>query len=247
MVGTRRSFHGRGVEALVTVAPPPSRPVRAFARWVAESTPEGASVLNVGGGCNASGRFPAITRRAQTLVVVDPSARVLGNTHADERHQLTLEEFARDHAHLFDVAFAVFVLEHVTDPVAFTDAAAKVLKPGGAFLAITLNQWHYFGLMTRATSRLGLNEWLLRQVRDPHKVDEYHFRTEYRINSIGSVSKQLARAGFSQVEFRMFDQPRMYEPYLPKPVKGFATTWNAAAYRLGRPGLMGHLTFKAVL
>jgi SAM-dependent methyltransferase len=245
--GTRRSFQGRGITAFVEVAPPPPRPVRAFARWVAESTPEGATVLNVGGGCNASGRFPAITRRAQTLVVVDPSARVFDNANADERHQLTLEEFASDHAQRFDVAFAVFVLEHVCDPAAFAAAAAAVLKPGGAFMAITLNQWHYFGLMTRATSRLGLNEWLLRRVRDPRKVDEYHFRTEYRINSIGSARKHLARAGFSHVEFRMFDQPRMYEPYLPDPMKGFATTWNAAAYRLGRPGFMGHLTFKAVL
>ena len=34
---------------------------------------------------------------------------------------------------------------------------------------------------------------------------------------------------------------------LPGPLSGFATAWNRAAYRSGRPNLMGHLTFKAVL
>jgi SAM-dependent methyltransferase len=172
---------------------------------------------------------------------------VANNRDADERYRLTLEDFAPEHADRFNVAFAVFVMEHVADPVAFTEAAARVLKPGGAFMALTLNQWHYFGLTTWATSRLGLNEWLIRRVRDPGQVDEYHFRTEYRINSIRSISRHLERAGFSEVEFRMWDQPRVYEPYLPDRLSGLATVWSRAAYRLGSPHLMGHLAFKAVL
>lgn len=226
--------------------PPPHAPVRHFAGWVAESTPRGAAVLNVGGGCNASGDFPRIRRRAASLVAVDPSARVVANSEADERHQATMEEFSLEHADSFDVAFAVFVMEHVADPTGFTVAVARVLKPGGVFMAITLNQWHYFGLTTWATSRLGLNEWLLRQVRDPGLVDEYHFRTEYRINSIRSVSRHLDRAGFSAVEFRMWDLPSAYEPYLPDRLTGLAPAWSRAAYRLHRPNLMGHLAFKAV-
>lgn len=181
------------------------------------------------------------------MVVVDPSARVAANRDADERHRMTLEDFSLEHADRFDVAFAVFVMEHVADPVAFTEAAARVLKPRGVFMAITVNQWHYFGLTTWATSRLGLDEWLLRRVRDPTHVDDYHFPTEYRINSIRSVGRHLGRAGFSEVEFRMWDLPRVYEPYLPDRVTGLATAWSRAAYRLRSPHLMGHLTFKAVL
>ena len=231
----------------VEVTPPPMRPLRGFAQWVAASTPPGAAVLNVGGGCNGSGQFPAIRRRAAHLVVVDPSARVHDNGDADRCFQATLEDFARDHPRTFDVAYAIFVMEHVADPVAFTEAAARVLKPGGVFLAVTLNRWHYFGMTTWATSRMGVNDWLLRRLRDPHCIEGYHCRTEYRINSIRSTTRYLERAGFSEVEFRMWDLPSMYEPYLPPRLKGFATAWNRAAYALERPNLMGHLTFKAVL
>lgn len=248
-VVTVRSARSRtvGIATTVEVIPPPAGPVRHFARWVAESVPRGGEVLNVGGGCNASGEFPHIRRRAGCLVAVDPSARVAGNTDADECHQLTLEEFSLKHADRFDVAYAVFVMEHVADPVAFTTAAARVLKPGGVFMAITPNQWHYFGFTTWATSRLGLNEWLLRRMRDPGLVDDYHFCTEYRINSIRSISRHLERAGFSDVQFRIWDLPRMYEPYLPQRLTGLATVWSHAAYRHPRPNLMGHLTCKAVL
>jgi SAM-dependent methyltransferase len=202
-------------------------------------------VLNVGGGCNASGRFPAVRRRASRLVSVDPHASVHKDSDADEHYQQRLEELAADHAGQFDVAFAVYVLEHVTDPVGFTRAAARVLRPGGTFLAITPSLWHYFGLTTWATSRLGVDEWLLPRLRDPARVSDYHFRTEYRLNSIRAVSHHLDRVGFQHAEFRMWDLPRLYQPYLPGPVKGLAPAWSRAAYSLGRPNLMGHLTVRA--
>jgi SAM-dependent methyltransferase len=229
----------------VSVTPPPQRPVRAFARWVAACTPLNGSVLNVGGGCNASGRFPAVRRRAGRLVSVDPHASVHEDSDADEHWQQTLEDFAPGHAEQFDVAFAVYVLEHVTDPTTFTRATARVLRRGGTFLAITPSLWHYFGMATWATTRLGLDEWLLPRLREPEQVSEYHFRTEYRLNSIRSLTHHLEDAGFSSVEFRMWDLPRLYEPYLPDAVKWFAPTWSRAAYALGRPNLMGHLTVRA--
>jgi ubiquinone/menaquinone biosynthesis C-methylase UbiE len=231
----------------VEVTPPPRNPVRGFSRWVAQATPRGASVLNIGGGCDGSGTFPAVRRRAGHLVVVDPSERVNDNTQADERHQLTLEQYAVGNADRFEVAFAIFVLEHVRDPHAFTEAVARVLAPGGIFMAITPNQRHYFGMTTWAATRLGIDEWMLRHLREAGKVDDYHVPTEYRINSIRATTRHLSRAGFSSIHFRMWDAPAMYQPYLPGPLTGLATVWNRAAYRSGRPNLMGHLTFKAVL
>ena len=238
--GTRPDF---SVEVAVT--PPPKRPVPAFGRWVAESVTPGASVLNIGGGCNASGRHPRIRKRAGWLVAVDPSGRIHDDSDADERHQLTLEDYAASHEAQFDVAFAVFVLEHVAEPEEFVRAAAKLLRPGGVLLALTPNLRHYFGLATWTANRLGFEEPLLSAVRDQKAVARYHVPTEYRLNSIRTVSRHLDRAGFAGVEFRMWDLPRMYEPYLPGPLRHVAGAWNHMAYRTGRPNLMGHLTFKA--
>lgn len=240
-----RSAGAPRLQVRVSVTPPPQRPVRDFALRVAACTPPNGAALNIGGGCNASGRFPAVRRRAQRLVSVDPHPDVLDDSEADEHWQQTLEEFAPGHPEEFDVAFAVYVLEHVTDPAAFTGAAARVLRPGGTFLAITPSLWHYFGLTTWATTRLGIDEWLLPRLRDAGQVAEYHFRTEYRLNSIRALSRHLERAGFSRAEFWMWDLPRLYQPYLPGSVKRLAPTWSRAAYALGRPNLMGHLTVRA--
>jgi ubiquinone/menaquinone biosynthesis C-methylase UbiE len=141
--------------------------------------------------------------------VVDPSDRVDENTTADERHQCTLEEFAESTEQRFDLAFAVFVLEHVRDPTTFTRAAARVLRPGGVLMALTVNQWHYFGLAGLLSTRTGVAERVLSHVRDPEAVADYHVPTEYRLNSTGRVSRELARAGFSAVEYRMWDLPDM--------------------------------------
>jgi SAM-dependent methyltransferase len=233
------------LSARVEVTPPPDRPVRDFARWVAACTPLNGAVLDVGGGCHASGRLPAVRRRAGRLVSVDPADRGPDASDADEHWRQTLEDFAADHAEQFDVAFAVYVLEHVTDPAAFTRAAARVLRPGGVFLALTPHLSHYFGVTTWATSRLGVSEWLLPRLRDPERVVEYHVRTEYRLNTVHALTRHLDRAGFRRAEFRMWDLPRLYQPYLPGPTKALAPVWTRAAYRLGRPGLMGHLMVRA--
>ena len=234
----------RAISVSVTAVPPPRRPVRWFDRWVAQSMPVGAAALSIGAGANRSGDLRRVRTRAGKLVGVDPSDRIQHNMGVDERYQQSLELFAPGHAGEFDVAFSVFVLEHVADPDGFARSSAQVLRPGGTLMGLTVNKWHYFGFTTWAVTRLGVSEWLLGKVRDD--VD-YHYPTEYRCNTVGAVSRVLAQAGFRSVEFRMWDLPRLYLPYLPTPVVGAAPLWNRAVYRLGQPRLMGNLTFKAVL
>ena len=90
---------------------------------------------------------------------IDLSERIHENTQVDEGYQQTLEQFATGHPGEFDVAFSVFVLEHVADPDGFAAAAARVLRPGGSLMGLTVNKWHYFGFTTWATTRLGMCEW----------------------------------------------------------------------------------------
>jgi SAM-dependent methyltransferase len=231
----------------VTATLPPRHPVRGFDGWVARSMPEGAAVLNIGAGSNRSGDMPRVRERAARIVGIDPSDRIHQNVHVDERYQQSLEEFASEHPGEFDVAFSVFVLEHVAHPQAFAAACAHVLKPGGVMMGLTVNKWHYFGMTTWASTRLGVCEWLLSKVRDDASIAGYHYPTEYRCNTVAAASRALARAGFTSAEFRMWDLPELYAPYLPSPVAGIAPAWHRTVYRLGQPQLMGNLTFKATL
>lgn len=235
---------GDRISVSVSAARPPRRAIAWFDRWAARSTPKGAAVLNIGAGANRSGDLSRVRARAGRLVGLDPSDRINQNVHLDERYQQSLEQFAPGHPDEFDMAFSVFVLEHVADPEGFADSCAQVLKPGGTLMGLTVNKWHYFGLTTWAATRLGVSEWLLGKVR--HDVD-YHYPTEYRCNTVGALSRVLAGAGFRSVEFRMWDLPRLYEPYLPGPVVGVAWAWQRTVYGLGQPRLMGNLTFKAIL
>ena len=105
-----------GFRRSIEVVPPPGHAVRGFGRWVAQSLTPTSQVLNIGAGCNLSGALEPVRRKAGRVVGVDPDASIWENDHLDERHQASLEEFAPDHEGEFDVALAVFVLEHVADP-----------------------------------------------------------------------------------------------------------------------------------
>ena len=117
--------------------------------------PQDAAVLNIGAGANRSGDMSRVRERAVRLVGVDPSPRIHENSQVDERYEQTIEQFAIGHADEFDLAFSVFVLEHVEDADGFATACARVLKPGGTLMGLTVNAWHYFGFITWAATRLG--------------------------------------------------------------------------------------------
>jgi SAM-dependent methyltransferase len=234
------------LERTILTTSPPNRAVPGFGRWVAKECPTGATVLNIGAGRNLSGELRPIRRKAACIVGVDPHESILRNDTLDERHLSSIEDFADANPARFDLAFSVFVLEHVQDPMAFTRACATVLKPGGVLMCMTTNKWQYFGLSTWAATRLGIADNLLARLRSADEIDGYHFPTQYRMNSIRTLSRQLQACGFRSADFRCWDLPGMYEPYLPTGVRWFARRYSRFAYWVGSPTLMGHITFKAV-
>jgi len=231
----------------VTAVPPPRHTVRQFAHWVAGSVAPGVPVLNVGAGANVSGALRPLVRREPYLVGVDPDAAIGANASLAERHRMSLEEFAVANAGRFDVVLSVYVAEHVTRPAAFAAASARVLRPGGEWFGLTLNVRHYFGAATWATSRIGASDWLLRRVAGNRLVHEHHFPPAYRMNSVRALRGLCAQAGFERLDVRCYDATDRYQWYLPGGTRWFAPAYTRLVYAAGRPGLMGHLTFRARL
>ncbi len=207
--------------------------------WIKTVTPEGASVCDVGGG----GHFITFPQRlrpwATRMVGVDPDPGVLERPWYDEAHQALAEDWAPVATERFDVVTAVYVLEHVEAPADFLGAVHRLLVPGGSLFAVTPNLWHYFGLISAAAARLGLEERLLRWLRGGELVEQYHFPVRYRLNSLPTIARQAAAAGFTAVEFRCIEDPNMVVDYLPPRLQAAGRRYSAAVNRWGRPELFG--------
>lgn len=217
----------------------------AFVDWIAADCASDMVVLDIGAGYDRNQVDAALKPLVARLVGVDPAETIVENPALDERHRMTLEEFARSENRQFDVILASWVLEHLADPGAFFATCRRLLKPGGTFYAITPNLWHYFGLITKTTATLGVDDWILRQLMGAERKDEYHYPTQYRSNSIPALKRALAEAGFQSVEFRCSDNPGNYDYVVPPRLRFVPRLYSRLVYRLGLPVLMGRLMVRA--
>jgi SAM-dependent methyltransferase len=212
--------------------------------WVQAAHPGGVAVLDVGGG-GGFYDFPAAIRgRARRLVGVDPDPAVLSRPWLDEGRQLSVEEYAPVAGERFDVALCVYVMEHVEAPGPFLEAVRSLLVDGGSCFGVTPNLWHYFGLISAVSGRLGSEDWLLRRLRPRGLVEAYHFPVHYRCNTIRSLQSTARDAGFRASEFRVLEQAGVFETYFPAPLRWAPRAYSHMVNRLRRPELFGTLLFR---
>lgn len=210
--------------------------------WILESTPKGASILDVGAN---DGSFCPETRRlaehSSLYAGVDPdTSKLLKHPLLDQRYPGTLEA-ADIPASSFDCVVAIYVLEHVVDAPRFLQAVARVLKPGGSFFFITPNDEHYFAAIAGALGRLGLQEKVLRVIRPAELVGRYHYPALYRLNNAAELKRMGKDLGLTGAEFRYSEHFGELSGYFPGPMKVFPWAWEKMVEKLGSEHLLGNL------
>jgi SAM-dependent methyltransferase len=95
----------------------------------------------------------------------------------------------------FDVMTSCWVIEHIRSPRPFLREAARVLKPGGIFISLSINAAHYVTWAARLLHALphSVTQELVRRLlrRQCHDT----FPTWYRLNSTPALSSAAGSAG----------------------------------------------------
>jgi len=179
---------------------PESRdPVIHFVRELGGRVTRDALVLDIGAGSGSRNPYD-IRGRVRRVIGVDVDRRVGGNGLLDQGviGDITHLPFA---AETFDVAFSIYVLEHIQEPARFVDELHRILKPGGCFLALTPNRWHYVGMIARCTP-LWFHAYV-NQRRGRPTVDT--FDTFYRLNSRSQLRRNFLGRGFRELGLRTIE------------------------------------------
>jgi 2-polyprenyl-3-methyl-5-hydroxy-6-metoxy-1,4-benzoquinol methylase len=233
------------LSSTISALPPETDREKALADWILQHCNADSQVLEIGAG-RGNLSFPGeISHGVGKLVGIDPDPGISENPFLHEKHQCSLEEYAARCPERFDCTYAYMVMEHLDDPVRFLKTCREVLLPGGHFFAATPNILHYFAMVAWMSGLMGIQDGLLRILVGGEATERYHFRARYRVNRIARITNILQEAGFSQVEFRMLDNPSCFEWYLPKVLGLLPRLYSRSVYWMRKPEFMGTILFHA--
>lgn len=218
-------------------------PLREFQLRFAEeisrdSRLEGGRVLDVGCGPRPHRAMRFIKDRCAQLDGVDLGDEVLQNPYLQARWHSPFESAPIPES-AYDLAFAYNVVEHIAEPRPFFEKLARVLKPGGAFYALTPHRNHPFALMSRAAEVAGLKRAFAARLEGVNDYSAY-----YRLNSRGSIRRAIAGMDLQLTGTWYVQAPGWEQGYFPRALQALPRLYDrllGGAYPILRPILLYRL------
>lgn len=174
-------------------------------------------VLDLGAGAgivesmNVRGKFKKVCG-------VDPDPRVVDNPYLDDG-RVGVGESIPWEDESFDVVFADNVLEHLDDPTTVFREVARVLKPGGRFLAKTPNYHHYVARIASVTPTAVHKRVAAMRGR----AFEDTFPTRYKANTRKDIAHHGQAAGLELRSVELIEgRPEYLRPWWPAYLAGAA-------------------------
>jgi len=164
----------------------------------------GCAWIDVGGGRHVFPENPTLARllvsRCSTMVAVDPSENVRENEFVHRREQCLIEDYHPDGQ--FDLASLRMVVEHVEQPEKVVQALARLLRPGGVAIVLTVNRWSPITMLSRFTP-FGLHHPIKKLIWGGEEHDTFPVR--YLMNTRHRLRHLFEAQGFQEVEFAFLD------------------------------------------
>ncbi len=154
---------------------------------------DASCVLDVGAGAGSKFTY-SLKERVKDMVGVDLDPRVETNPLLHRGIRCSIMSIPVEDNY-FDVIFSRYVLEHITEPKEFLDEMCRIVKPGGQFMFLTPNKWHYVSLGARITPHW-FHKWYNARLRG--RSEEDTFPTVYLLNTVRSLRRQFSSAGFEE-------------------------------------------------
>jgi SAM-dependent methyltransferase len=168
-----------------------------------------AVVLDIGAGGGGLNRY-SFRGRVRRVIGIDLDPRVSSNPLVDEGivydgHKMPIADST------VDLAFSIYVHEHVETPDEFAAEVMRILRPGGVYLALTPSRMHYVSVIASVTPT-SFHRWLNKK-RGRNEQDT--FATYYRINTVAASKKHFGSAGFSTTSISAIEVEPQYLKFNP--------------------------------